>query len=217
MSNTSDNKNYCTIYLVRHGETEGNISHLLQGQHDSPLTANGIKQAQTLAVELKSAHFSAIYSSDLLRAYKTAEYVAIDQQLTVTTTKLLRERFFGRFEGKPWLYFQRKLEMLLAEHQELTNTKNLFHQVDPAVESDDAIAERAIRFLRQVALVHLRQSILVVTHGGTMRAVLLHLGVIKEENLRLVTINNTAYIKLHSDGTDFFIDATVGITKSPQI
>jgi broad specificity phosphatase PhoE len=202
---------YCTIYLVRHGETENNISHLIQGQRDSPLTVNGIQQAQDLATQLRSVHFSAIYSSDLLRAQKTAEYIAIDKQLTVTTTKLLRERYFGRFEGKPWQIFQQKLEKLLAENQALTGTKNLFHRIDPSVETDDAIAQRAIRFLRQVALVHPNQSILVVSHGGTMRAILLHLGVFAEKDLQAITIENTAYAVIRSDGTDFFIDQTVGI------
>ena len=46
-------KNYCTLYLVRHGETEWNVKGIVMGQKDSPLTGQGVFQAQATAQELK--------------------------------------------------------------------------------------------------------------------------------------------------------------------
>ena len=209
------NPNYCTIYLVRHGESEGNLTQITQGQLDTALTQTGVIQARQLAQALKPIKFTAAYSSDLLRAYKTAEIIATERQLSVVTSKLIRERYFGRFQGRPWQYFQKQLDKLIQNKQELQcSWGNLLSQIDHTVETDDQIAARSLLFLRQIALAHLGQNILVVSHGGSIRAVLTHLGIFNEADFRLIRIENTAYIKLRSDGTDFFIDAIVGITKS---
>src|SRR3989344_5835107 len=91
-----------TFYIVRHGQTEWNTKGLLQGHGDSPLTYLGVKQAEQIRDELKSIHFDAIFSSDLLRAKRTAEIVALERKIAVKTTQALRERDFGHFEGKPF-------------------------------------------------------------------------------------------------------------------
>ena len=80
-----------TIYLVRHGETEWNTEGRLQGQKDSFLTAKGEKQAAQTAEKLKGVKFDAIFSSDLLRAKRTAEIIKLERQLEINTTKALRE------------------------------------------------------------------------------------------------------------------------------
>ncbi|MBI2630816.1 histidine phosphatase family protein [Candidatus Nomurabacteria bacterium] len=56
--------NYCTLYLVRHGETEWNVKKITQGQSESTLTENGIRQAEETAEKLKDIKFDAIFSSD---------------------------------------------------------------------------------------------------------------------------------------------------------
>ena len=54
-------KNYCTLYLVRHGESEWNVTHITQGQSNSSLTETGIQQAKDVANEFKDIHFDAIF------------------------------------------------------------------------------------------------------------------------------------------------------------
>src|SRR5689334_14138742 len=92
--------NMTTFYLIRHGETDWNNQHLLQGQIDIPLNAKGEEQAQELAQVLKDINFDLAFSSDLIRAKRTTEIVALEKQLMIETTKTLRERAFGEFEGQ---------------------------------------------------------------------------------------------------------------------
>src|SRR3989339_1397072 len=94
--------NYCHLYLVRHGETEWNVQKIIQGHKDIPLNQKGEKQARRLAKKLVKIKFGVVFSSDLLRAKRTAEIVVLEKKIAVKTTKTLRERHFGRFEGKSW-------------------------------------------------------------------------------------------------------------------
>ena len=71
------------LYVVRHGETDGNVQQWYQGSTDVPLNARGIEQAQCLSRFLKDVPFSGIYSSTLQRARRTAEIVAEPHGLPV--------------------------------------------------------------------------------------------------------------------------------------
>jgi broad specificity phosphatase PhoE len=91
----------CTFYLARHGQTDMNVSGLIQGQSNSVLTDEGKEQAFALANQLNPVKFDAIFSSDLVRAKHTADIVATEHHLATQTTQLLRERAWGRLEGQP--------------------------------------------------------------------------------------------------------------------
>src|SRR5258706_4066259 len=109
-----NNAKLATLYIVRHGESEWNIKHLIQGQKDIVLSKNGKLQAQILAGELKKISFEFIFSSDLLRAKRTAEIVALEHKLAVQTAKVLRERSFGKLEGQPTSLLREYEKKLLA-------------------------------------------------------------------------------------------------------
>ncbi len=198
-----NSKNLCTIYLVRHGQTEWNVKGLVQGHTDSALTLEGQKQASGLAKELKHIEFDVIFSSDLLRAKRTAEIVALEHKLAVETTKALRERNYGTLEGKP----SEELKILndLREKADKSAYKSL------GIESDDEMISRLITFLREIAVAYLGKTVLVISHGGMMRNLLVHLGAGTHADLPAKSVANTAYIKLTSDGVDFFIKETKGI------
>ena len=89
-----------TLYLVRHGETRDNVAKIMQGQRQGELTSTGIAQMEELSVSLSEIHFDAIISSDLQRAYDSAQILSHQWNKSVQTTSLLRERDWGDFTGR---------------------------------------------------------------------------------------------------------------------
>ncbi|MFC0180679.1 2,3-diphosphoglycerate-dependent phosphoglycerate mutase GpmB [Thorsellia kenyensis] len=89
-----------TVYLVRHGETVWNAERKIQGQLDSPLTAEGISQAHWVAKRAKSLGITHLYSSDLGRAVQTASIIAQPLKLEVITDRRWRELNMGILEGR---------------------------------------------------------------------------------------------------------------------
>ncbi|NLE01703.1 MAG: histidine phosphatase family protein [Fibrobacter sp.] len=90
---------FTNLYSVRHGETEWNRAGIQQGHLNSPLTANGIKQARSLAKGLSGRGIEVIISSDLGRASQTADIIAKDLNLPLNTDNRLRERNLGILQG----------------------------------------------------------------------------------------------------------------------
>jgi broad specificity phosphatase PhoE len=94
------------ILLVRHGLSEDNLNSIWAGHKDSPLSTTGVLQAKALGAALANQHFSAIYSSDLKRASRTAEEILqANRSLPpppLVQTQSLREQNFGQAEGKSW-------------------------------------------------------------------------------------------------------------------
>jgi uncharacterized phosphatase len=153
-----------TILLARHGETDWNLNRRVQGHSDTPLNDTGRAQARALGEELAEERIDAVYSSDLIRAHETARAVAESRGLGVTAIRDLRERHFGTWEG-------------------LTDDE-IFARFNPAPDSSwgdgetrDEMAERVLDALRRIAAAHPESRVLVVSHGGPLRAVLAHCGV----------------------------------------
>ena len=140
-----------TLLLVRHGETDWNADGRLQGHTDRPLSDFGRRQAQQLAEELEAESLEAIYSSDLARARETAEIVGERLGLPVVLEPDLRETNWGTWEG-------------------LTPVER--DRVEFVGESTEAHQGRILRALQRIAERHPDGgSVLVVTHGGSMRRV----------------------------------------------
>ena len=195
-----------TFYLVRHGETEYNVKKIIQGQSDSPLTKKGIEEVKNVAKKLKGIKFDYVFSSDLLRAKRTAEIIALEHKLEIQTNKLLRERRFGNLEGKSnsELKWEKRFD-------NLTNEQKYTYKHSPDIESDEEIVTRFLTFIREVAIGYPRKTILVVTHGGIIRTSLVKFGFGNYENLRPGAVKNGAFVKLKTDGTDFFVKEVSGV------
>ncbi len=89
------------IYVVRHGETDFNATHVVQ-RPDTPLSVRGIMQAERVAERLARTGIARILSSDFRRAAMTAERVAATTGAPITHEPLLRERDFGALCGTPY-------------------------------------------------------------------------------------------------------------------
>ena len=140
---------------MRHGETLWNREGRLLGWTDLPLTPEGEAQARALKGLLPSLP---AYSSDLVRARRTAELAGFRPE----ATRALREIHFGALEGAPW-------EALEPAYKEALLRFQGFHP--PGGESLDDFQERVFRFLEG-----LKAPALLFTHGGVVRAALRALG-----------------------------------------
>lgn len=204
----------CTIYLVRHGQSEWNVSNLMQGTTSGvPLTKVGIKQARALKDRFKNVKFAAIFSSDLLRARQTAQIVAFERRLAVMTTRALRERSFGDYEGKTLAQYEADLRHTLDEFHGLPDKQKFAYEFPHKIESIGSTISRVITWLREISVAYAGKNILAVAHGGVLRLLLIHLGFATYNQLPPFTIENTAQAVLTSDGVEFQIKSVEGVHK----
>lgn len=89
-----------TIYLTRHGQTEWNVQHKMQGWGNGELTELGLADAKNLAVRLHDTPIDKIYASTSKRAYQTAEIIAEGRDIPVIKDDVFREMCFGDWDGK---------------------------------------------------------------------------------------------------------------------
>lgn len=152
---------------MRHGETDWNRSLIVQGQDDSSrLTLEGQAQAARVAATLFDEHFTLIVASDLRRTQETASIAAEVLGLEVVTTSLLRERDFGTLEGGPRSALEAKYTGIADDVIVDTAAR------PPGGESLDDMVQRSREFFELVERSWPQETLLVVTHGGTIRALL---------------------------------------------
>lgn len=200
---------FCTLYLVRHGQSEGNRDDFVQGHKDYPLTQQGIQEAELTRNQLKDIVFDACYSSDLVRAKRTAEIMSLEKQLAVQTSVLLRERAFGPFQGMK--RSEARVQDLLKKLERLPDHERWDFRLHKEIETTSEVVSRFITILREIALSHLGKTVLVVTHGGCIRSFLMRLGFATYEELDRQSFVNGGYLKVTSDGIDFTIKEAPGL------
>ena len=162
----------CRWFLVRHGETEWNRVGRAQGQSDPPLNGTGRAQARQVGARLAGTGFEAAYASDLRRALDTARAIVPGTAAPLVTLPELREKHFGEWEG-------------LTHREVATRYPDLYDRMfldDPAFappggESDLDSFERASSAVRLIRNRNPRAdgNLLVVAHGGILRAMIVSL------------------------------------------
>lgn len=160
------NKNLTKIYVIRHGESVGNLHRICLGHTNLDLTDLGLKQAECTAEALSEVKFDAIYSSDLIRAVHTAEPHAKIRGLEVKTSDNFRELYFGEWENASVAY-------LKEEHHEefmIGWRQNFGTFTAPDGESVVHMAERMAEGLKNIARTHVGGIILVASHAAAIRA-----------------------------------------------
>lgn len=95
----TDNGGNIMLYIMRHGKTEWNQQHKMQGRTDIPLNDDGRKMAENARDEYLDVHFDVCYSSPLIRAKETAEIVLRNRNIPIITDDRLMEMSFGSYEG----------------------------------------------------------------------------------------------------------------------
>ena len=151
------------LIVVRHGETAWNVDTRIQGHLDIPLNATGLWQARQLGDALAGEAISAIYTSDLLRARRTAQAVADATGAALVDEPGLRERAFGSFQGRTFAEVE-------TEHPEQARR---WRQRDPDYAPDGGeslrvLRERVVNTTHRLAARHPGELVLLVTHGGVL-------------------------------------------------
>jgi broad specificity phosphatase PhoE len=152
-----------TLLLVRHGETDWNRDGRWQGQSDTQLNDVGRAQAAQLGEELDGV--DVVYASDLARARETAEILARRLHLDVEMDERLRERGFGAWEGKTGPEIEAEFSDAHARWRA---------GVGPGADDAEPFADFAVRvrsFLEDVLARHPDETVLVVSHGGSIRVI----------------------------------------------
>ena len=189
------------LYVVRHGQTLWNQQRRLQGQKDSSLTAEGLKQAESLAERLVNKKFDAIYASDLGRTMLTARIVTARMNgMQVYPDVRLRERNFGIFHGLNWEEIMRRFPM------EGKNEKSGDAEyIIPEGESRQHVLERSKEFLEDIIMKHPGKSVLAITHGGIVSSIVRQVLHIPINAPRRFFLPNTALNIFEYNGTEWFV------------
>jgi len=159
-----------TVYLLRHAEPvrQDQIKRYL-GQSDPVLSSRGERQAEQIAAVLGKKDIEAVYSSDLLRAEKTARIIASKLASPVIIMKELREINLGEWEGKSFdeVAAQNRNEFILRG-------KDIENHCPPGGESFADLAERAVPAFEK-AVENSNGNIVIVAHAGVNRVILCHI------------------------------------------
>jgi broad specificity phosphatase PhoE len=149
------------IYLVRHGATDYNVTKRAQGQADIPLNPEGRRQAREVARRLAPVHVDSVYSSDLGRSVATAEAIAERRGLSVIRDPAFREIDQGEWTGLSVDEIRRRWPERWG--------KARHHSARPGGESPADVRRRALAGLRRAVQSHPDETVVVVSHGGTIR------------------------------------------------
>lgn len=161
------------LLLIRHGQSQGNAEHRIQGWLDLPLTDLGRDQMRALARRLQGDGWgvSALYASDLSRAAESGEILAAALDVSLSLDVRLREYHVGEFTGLTWQEVEERFPDLAAQWQRASRRPPI-----PGEEGDQAFRARlAEAFEEIVAVHHPQETVAVVAHGGTFNAYLKHL------------------------------------------
>ena len=175
--------------FVRHGESTANQAQVFSGHTDVPLTPYGRQQAEacghTLQPRLDGRTLHAVWSSDLHRATDTAASILRSAKimLPVDTHPALREQNLGEWEGQP-------IAVVQSQHSQ-KGSPMAWNRKAPGGESLRDVARRAVEFLTTVEP---KESVLIVGHGGLLRALLGLIDGVPESEIGATEIPNAQII-----------------------
>ncbi|KAG2606231.1 phosphoglycerate mutase-like protein 4 [Panicum virgatum] len=191
-------ENFTEMVAVRHGETEWNVSHTIQGRLDHELNETGRQQAAMVARRLsesEEAKPAAVYSSDLKRAAETAQMIAATSSVSnVVIDQALTERHMGSFQG------MKREDVLKSEAYKAYSSKDERKEELPGGgESLNQLSERCVSRLNAIAEKHKGERVVVVTHEEVIQELCRHAN--PTTSVRR-NIPNTSISIFHVSGSD---------------
>jgi broad specificity phosphatase PhoE len=160
------------LLLIRHGQSTANATGVWQGQMDFPLSDEGRRQARCVGRALAGEHLDGLYASPLARAFETAEIIAREVHFPgdVVPVEGLQERHGGLLEGTTHAEREARYPKLVQKFLALPEEErwNLV-----GAETDEVVLDRFERAISDIRSRHTAGArIVVITHGGAMRAYL---------------------------------------------
>jgi probable phosphoglycerate mutase len=188
------------ILLVRHGETDWNAAGRIQGHSDTPLNAAGRLQARRAAQRLAREPIRALYSSDLARAFETATIIGAPVGLTVVASPQLRERRYGEWEGLT----SPEIQARYPEQFAIWRARSTDF-VPPQGETRNELLTRALAELQTIARRHVREMVVVVSHGGLCYVLINHILGSVDGDRREFTFGNASIHTLDVTGDQWSV------------
>lgn len=209
------------MIIVRHGQTDWNVQKRLQGHTNRPLNEQGKLQAEALHEKLAHIAFKRVFTSDLERAYSTAQLIlGLKTSANINMSPLLRERCFGSWEGR----FVVELQAYLKENfhvEKMDRNEYLSLRWADGVESYNDVYQRIETWFRSIlfdsSITEGDDPILIVSHGGVLRSILTQLNYQAGSRWE---VSNAAFLRLRMcvDGRTTLIDSEgVKLSELPEI
>ncbi len=175
------------LLLVRHGESEFNHAGRFAGFADVDLTEVGRRQVEKLKERIAGEKIDAVYSSDLRRAVRTAEIATEGRGLAITTCPEVREINYGEVDGLPFAEIKSRFPDL-AKQLSTSELELAF----PGGETFSAFVERVSTFKDRLAKHGQSETVLLVAHGGPLRALLCSMLGISQSSWWQLSVDNAS-------------------------
>lgn len=180
------------LYIMRHGKTDWNEKHKLQGRTDIPLNEEGKRMAENARKEYDNIHFDICYCSPLIRAKETAEIVLKGRNIPIVVDDRLQEMGFGVFEG-----IENSFLIPDCPINELFYHPENYHVVENGESLEDLIS-RTGEFLKEIVLpaLELQKDILIVGHGAMNLSIICQVKDIPIDKFWSTSIENCKLMRL---------------------
>lgn len=155
------------IIFVRHGESDMNKEGVFCGWSNSPLTPNGIKQAEKVRDKLKKEKLNLVITSDLDRCLNTASIINSYHKVDMIKESGLKEINFGKWEGLSY----NEIHKNFPKESKLWEEDYLNYPV-PSGESLREMYTRVNQAFNKIKEKYSKEKILIVSHSGVIRAIL---------------------------------------------
>lgn len=181
------------LYIMRHGKTDWNVKHKLQGRTDIPLNEEGRRMAENAGKEYRDIHFDICYCSPLIRARETAEIVLKGRNVPIVLDERLQEMSFGEYEGMENIF-----QIPDCPIQVLFQNPERYIAEVGGGESLEELYARTGAFLKEIVEPALEQGkdILIVGHGAMNSSIVCQVKQVPIEKFWSAGIDNCKLLKL---------------------
>lgn len=154
------------LYLIRHCQTDWNLSHKIQGMQDIPLNETGRQQARLIAEAMKDHPINQVFTSKLARAKETASILANSQNVPLYLAEGLEEISYGEWEGMPMKEIQKQFPERFAQWW-----NDPVNEAPPGGETQMDVLRRtagAIEAIKSHLIAERAESAAILSHGASI-------------------------------------------------